>query len=290
MEVSSHYRFCAVGSWRLWIHSERWSEALWNEILRHLEDQRSVDHPETRRFRFPGEKESGDFYLKMYSGTRFWGRVKDLFRDSKAFRALKMGRALSSLGFHVPLTVVAGEERRFRFLKRAFLLTIGIGGSSLPVFLHEYGALPSDPDLLKRKREHLRQLAQEIRRLHGYGFVHGDLIPNNILVRAEGEGVAFFYIDNDRTRRYRGWCPAILRKRNLIQLNRFVLHGISLQDRMRFLRGYLGQPSWGRRERRLIRWLERKTRLRRMECDRVQAPVTFRELMRWNGPFAKNSQ
>lgn len=130
----------------------------------------------------------------------------------------------------------------------------------------------------------------EVRRLHRCGFVHGDLIPANILVQTMGDGrVRFFYIDNDRTRRYPAWLPHGLWKRNLVQLNRFVLAGISLQDRMRFLKSYLGKRSkrsWGERERRLIHWLEEKTRRRRRECDRVEARVSFRELMRWNGPFS----
>ncbi|MGH7829751.1 MAG: lipopolysaccharide kinase InaA family protein [Candidatus Binatia bacterium] len=138
---------------------------------------------------------------------------------------------------------------------------------------------------MRKKREALRQLALEIRRLHQRGFVHGDLIPSNILIRSNEKGVEFFYLDNDRTQRYPAWLPQRLWKRNLVQLNRFVLPGISLQDRMHFLRFYLGNKKWGERERRLARWLEKKTRRRRLECDRIEAPVSFRELMRWNGPY-----
>lgn len=271
------------------IHSERWSDGLCGEVLRHLEDQTSADHPQTKRFYFPQGENGVEFYLKMYRRSRVWRSLKDFFRDSKAFRALKMGEALSDVEFHVPVTVAAGEERSFRLLKRAFLLTLGVEAFSLPAYLRQYGSLPLAVGLLRKKRKYLKQLALEIRRLHQCGFVHGDLVPSNILVRPEDGGIAFYYIDNDRTRRYRLWLPNILWKRNLIQLNRFVLHGISLQDRMRFLRFYLGQKSWGKRERRLIRWLEKKTRKRRRECDRIEAIVTFRELMRWNGPFARNS-
>ena len=124
--------------------------------------------------------------------------------------------------------------------------------------------------------------------MHEDGFVHGDLVPTNILARDEGDTVTFFYMDNDRTRRYPRWMPQGLWKRNLIQLNRFVLSGISLQDRMRFLRSYLGEKAWGEKEGRLLRWIEAKTRKRRRECDQVEAEVSFRELMRWNGHFTKN--
>jgi hypothetical protein len=132
-------------------------------------------------------------------------------------------------------------------------------------------------------------LALEIHGLHRQGFVHGDLVASNIFAAfgADG-GVTFFYMDNDRTRRYPAWLPHRLWTRNLVQLNRIVLPGVSLQDRMRFLKIYLGEKPWAGKERRLVRWLEKKTRKRRQECEHVEAEVSFRELMRWNGPFAKN--
>jgi serine/threonine protein kinase len=138
------------------------------------------------------------------------------------------------------------------------------------------------------KRECLKKLALEIRRLHQSGFVHGDLIPTNIWVQAEGSRIDFFLIDHDRTRRYPAWLPQSLWKRNLVQLNRFALPGISLHDRMRFLHSYPGVARWRKREARLIAWLEEKTRLRRFECERIKAKVSFRELMRWNGPFSRS--
>jgi hypothetical protein len=253
---------------------------LWGEILSQLEKGGRTKHPQTRRLRQAG----AEFYLKIYHRYDVLSAFKDLFRDSKALRALKQGEALRRQGFSTPLPVAAGEERSFRFLGRAFLLTVAVEGSPLPVFLQECSSAPLGADGLRKKRESLRQLALEIRRLHQSGFVHGDLIPSNILVRSDQSKGTFFYLDNDRTRCYPTWLPQALWKRNLVQLNRFVLPGISLQDRMRFLRLYLGKGEWGERERQLLRWLGEKTRSRRRECDRVEAPqASFRELMRWNG-------
>jgi hypothetical protein len=75
--------------------------------------------------------------------------------------------------------------------------------------------------------------------------------------------------------------PQTLWKRNLIQLNRFPLPGISLEDRVRFFRDYRGRSEAKPADRRLLRWLERKTRARRVECDAADARVGFRSLMRW---------
>lgn len=271
------------------VHTAQWSRELWQEVLRQLADGAWRDtHPETKRFRYPRGEEGQEYYLKIYHRSHPFGTIKDLFRQSKSFRALNQGLALAGHGFHVPLAVAAGEERDCRLLKRAFLLTVRLDGCPLPLYLREHHAVPLSLPALREKRESLRKLALEIGRLHRMGFVHGDLVPSNILIRTEERGVSFFYMDNDRTRRYPVWLPQRLWMRNLVQLNRFVLPGVSLQDRMRFLKSYLGNKTWGRKERRLVRQMEKRTRKRRLECDRIAAPVSFRELMRWNGPFTSN--
>jgi hypothetical protein len=88
-------------------------------------------------------------------------------------------------------------------------------------------------------------------------------------------------MDNDRTRVYGPILANALWKRNLVQLNRLPLPGITLQDRMRFLRAYLGIALQAQSSRSLARWLERKTRLRRWQCDAAQCAGSFRSLMRW---------
>lgn len=284
MEFKSSYRCLREGAWKLWVLRDAWHEGLWGEILHQIESERPARHPQTRRFfHASGEKE---LYLKIYHPSGAGGALKDFFRDSKAVRALKQGCALSELGFRVPLAVAAGEKRNFGFLKRAFLLTAEVEGLPLPLFLKRLLG-KQDRASLQQKRQWLERLALEVRRMHRLGFVHGDLVPSNVVVRPEESDAAFFFMDNDRTRRYPAWFPQRLWRRNLVQLNRFVLPGISLQDRMRFLKTYLGRP-WGRSERRLLRWLEDKTRRRRRECDHVEAEVSFRELMRWNGPFSRD--
>jgi hypothetical protein len=55
---------------------------------------------------------------------------------------------------------------------------------------------------------------------------------------------------------------------------------------VRFLAHYLQTDEWGPKERRLLSWLERKTRQRRRECDAVDSRGSFRQLMRWDGTLA----
>lgn len=131
------------------------------------------------------------------------------------------------------------------------------------------------------------KLARLIQRLHRHGFVHGDLIASNLLVAAaNGRELSFYFMDNDRTHWFPHWLPHSLWKRNLIQLNRMPLPGITLQDRMRFLCAYFGQSQLSRYEREFARWIENKTRQRRHECDGVDPTLSFRKLMHWNADVA----
>ncbi len=277
-----NYEIRREGGWKLRVRPEAWSGALWDEIRARIAETASDKHPRTLRL-------CAGYYLKIYSPPKGAARVKDVLRNSKAMRALKQTEALSRLGFHAPPVVAAGEERAGGMLRSAFLLTREIQAQPLIQILRERFVPPLDRAAVQRKRRWLARLAGEVRRMHASGFVHGDLVPSNVFVGFDGDEEAFFYfMDHDRTRRYPRGLPHRLWRRNLVQLNRIVLPGVSLQDRMRFARVYLDKARCAKNERRLIRWLERRTRRRRKECERIEANVSFRELMRWNGPFAKN--
>src|SRR5207247_1820177 len=109
------------------------------------------------------------------------------------------------------------------------------------------------------KRALLRRLGAEVARLHRAGFVHGDLVPPN--VRVVGE--CFIFLDNDRTRRSR-LLVGLVGRRNLVQLGRFVVPGLTLSDRARVLAAYAAGRGFSRRtHRRLARWLVSTTVARR---------------------------
>jgi hypothetical protein len=277
-----YYRF-KDGKWSLWIRREKWNDQLWPFVMPLIEQQPFSKHPQTLQLNLPCGLGGDLLFLKVFHGSSGVGALKDILRDSKALRSMRQGAALGRYNFHVPITVAAGEKRAHCLLRRAFVLTIGVNGQSLPVFLRDC-ALGVNNISLSEKRHGLQQLAIEVRRLHELGFVHGDLVPTNILVgRCTGEGSRFFFMDNDRTRHYPSWVPHALWRRNLVQLNRIPLPGITLQDRLRFLGYYLGLKKWARKERQLLAWFERKTRQRRKECDLVDSSGSFRRLMRWHG-------
>jgi serine/threonine protein kinase len=283
MGLSPEYYKYRAGAWKLWVLREQWSGELWQSVLEVIKERSPSKHPQTVELNWPRDQVAATLYLKIFHGDLGVRALKDIFRQSKAVRSMHQAVALRKFNFNVPLAWAGGEKREHGLLRKAFVLTLRVNGQSLPVLLKDYNPALNNVTLLEKRRG-LKQLATEVRRLHELGFVHGDLLPTNILVsRAEGKESRFFFMDNDRTRRYPRWIPHALWRRNLVQLNRLPLPGITLQDRVRFLSHYLKVKQWGKDERRLLTWLERKTRKRRKECDAVDASGSFRQLMRWDG-------
>lgn len=283
MPAASDYRTVAAGEWRLVFLPGLWNRDLQEKICNLVDRQPRAKHPQTILLHHADSREESGFYLKVFHGGAGGANCKDIFRESKALRAWRQGMALDEAGFKVPLTIAAGEQRRFRLLRRAFILTRKVDGEPLQKFLHGLMDAAVDKSSLTAKRAGLRRMGSLVRQFHLEGFVHGDMVASNILAARADDGVPVFYLmDNDRTRRYPGWLPQSLWKRNLIQLNRLPLPGITLQDRIRFLHAYLGATRLSKGGRRLARWLERKTRRRRSECDGVDASGNFRKLMSWS--------
>jgi hypothetical protein len=283
------YRELAQNGWSLKVASNAWSDELWQTILAKIHEQVPRGHPQTIRLDLSEDGQQKSYFLKIYYSTSTWASVKDWFRDSKAFRFLKQGTALSEAGFLVPFAVAAGEKRRFGILKTAFVVTLEIDGLPLPGFLEQNVGGRSAALSLTEKRMALQALARQIRRFHSLGFVHGDLVPSNIYVcRDAAKNLRFYLMDNDRTRRYPKWLPQPLWKRNLVQLNRLPLSSISLQDRIRFFREYSSENR-AELNRRLLQWLEGKTRQRRRECDSIDSTISFRRLMSWQDKAINDS-
>jgi lipopolysaccharide kinase (Kdo/WaaP) family protein len=198
---------------------------------------------------------------------------------SRARRAFAMGRALAAAGFAAPRALLVGSRAG-----AGLLVTGDTGGDDLLVAMARLAA--GDSSRRRTKRALLHTLGAEVARLHRAGFVHGDLVPPNLRWR-DGELV---FLDNDRTRR--GRLPLLARgaRRNLVQLGRFVIPGVSVTDRARVLRAYATARGFGRRQRhRLGTWVMRKITARRCAidhiCPDVAARAGFRTLMRSGGPF-----
>jgi hypothetical protein len=287
MPTAADYHVVRQGDWCLVALKQSWNDDLQNRVLTLVCGQVPAKHPQTLLMTCPDLSFTGHYYLKIFHRARGIGAVKDLVRTSKAFRFWRQGLALSAAGFNVPPTMAVGELRRWGFLQRAFVLTGEVAGQPLPKFLHDLAQTPDRRECFTIKRDGVLRLARIIREFHRLGFVHGDLVASNLFIsKAAGGDLSVCFMDNDRTRRYPPYLRQSQWKRNLIQLNRMPLRGITLQDRVRFLRAYLARDEFAPVDRRFARWLEIKTRKRRSECNGADASENFRKLMRWKAGSA----
>jgi len=207
---------------------------------------------------------TGVLFVKTYRAPGGW----------RAVRAFRMSEALRRAGLAAPEVVTAARRRR-----SGLLVTRDVGGEDL------LAALAGRHRERGTKRALLRALGAEVARLHRAGFVHGDLVPPN--VRLVGD--RFVFLDNDRTRRS-ALLVRLAARRNLVQLGRFVVPGLTLTDRARVFAAYADRRGLrGASRRRLARWLVRKTTARRCAIDGIPAAAAaqagFRELMRSGGRF-----
>jgi hypothetical protein len=190
----------------------------------------------------------------------------------RARNAFRMGRVLAARGFGVPVALLVGWRSG-----EGVLVTRDVGGEEVRDAVIRAGRM--------ERRALLRALGAEVGRLHEAGIVPGDLVPTNVHV-CRGR---FVFLDHDRTRRSR-LLVRLGGRRNLVQLGRFVVPGVTLADRARVLAGYARARRLSRRaRRRLAWWLVGKTTARRCAIDGI-APVAarragFRALMRSGGPF-----
>ncbi len=169
-----------------------------------------------------------ELYVKTYDPPRGLPALKARIRGDRATNVVRMTAALQRHGFRTPQVVLKGRHDRSG---RTMLTSVRAQGVSLPESIQRKGGS------ITRKRALIRALGTEVARLHRCGFVHGDLTPHNIFV-VQAEPPRFILLDHDRTR---SGFPARLRYwqlRNLVQLGRFDLPGLSNTGRLRFFQAY----------------------------------------------------
>jgi tRNA A-37 threonylcarbamoyl transferase component Bud32 len=181
-------------------------------------------------------------YFKEYLRRSPVDWLKELFYPCRALRAFHASHMLTESGFLSPTVIAAGWAGRGRLGKRSFLATEEVTDAR-PIY--KYLVRPhcdENPCTLRDRRNLLRAIGRTVGRMHRAGIIHGDLRPGNVLARKVAGCWEFFFLDNERTRKW-PWLPTRLRLKNLVQIN-MLPHGISRTDRMRFFQAYmLANPS-----------------------------------------------
>ncbi len=167
------------------------------------------------------------FFWKLFCARGFWDPVKALFRGSRAARAVRGGEALAALGLEAPRVLAFAEDRRPWGVWHSILVTEAVELPSL-----ERWAAAADLVAHERRRI-VDEVGRALARIHGGGFVHGDLRPSNVLLTRQADRIVF--LDNERTRRSNSERE---RLRNLVQLGVDQVGRPLRTDRVRFVRAY----------------------------------------------------
>lgn len=178
-----------------------------------------------------------DLYFKQFLYRSPLDFIKHIFRPGRAARSLKASVMLEYCGLLSPEIVAMGQRKIGPIVIRSFLLTRSVENSASP-----YDYVRGDiPDLADR-RLFISRLGAVIGRMHSAGIVHGDLRPGNILIKKSQDRFLFYFLDNERTRRFKV-LPRKLRIKNLVQINMIRNNELCATDRMRFYKSYLRENN-----------------------------------------------
>jgi hypothetical protein len=227
-----------------------------------LETIPSSDFTRVYRFTVDVNGVEREVYLKHFLSRRRLDFIKSAFQGSRAKRAFKAELILSKEHFNVPEAVAMAEYRTWFFHTISFLMTFGVeDAKSFFQCLCELRKHLTQ-EQLGDWREMIRAFGRTIGRMHACNIFHGDLRLNNVLLRREGDNQRFFFLDNERTRKFKR-IPLRCRVKNLVQLNMTPADIVSRTDRMRFFREYCAQTGIGKEEgKSLTAMILRKTRQR----------------------------
>ncbi|MBI3853804.1 MAG: hypothetical protein HY298_26565 [Verrucomicrobia bacterium] len=216
------------------------------------------DSSEVRRAALPHGTQVHTLIIKKYWVTKtsqlwsgFW-RGTFLGR-SKVRREFENLERLRVWGLDAPAPVAYGEERRARWLRRAFLISECVA-EPLPLDLFIRDHLPSLPDAERgrMRRELIQRLADYTKRLHTHHFVHHDYFWRNIILSGK-RLTRFFLIDAHKGRVWPSWAAQASRAKDLATLDTPATHFFRRTERLRFFLRYVGHDSLTKEDKKLLR-------------------------------------
>lgn len=197
---------------------------------------------------------SGDFageriFLKRYNYKGIKDSCKNLFRKSRALKAMEAALRVEEIGLDTPEVIFACEKRVLGILMKSFIATRAVNAGNL-VELVSKGSCPENM---------MSDVARYIRRMHETGVFHVDFKGENLLYDVKGK---IYLIDLDRLKVKRFLSLDNIIK-NLSYLNASFCMSMSREKRTGFLDEYLkGNTGLIRYRDNIIRKIEAYTEIR----------------------------
>ncbi len=199
-------------------------------------------------------------YIKQYLFRSYFDFIKHLFRDSRAKRSFQASLMLRKFGFNAPQPLGIMEKKIGFLTTDSIFIAVDVPDSiSLGDVLKGFDINKSEAGLHK-KRKIIHDFGSTVGLMHYNGIIHGDTRLGNVLVQRNEDDYKFWFIDNERTKRFLK--PSLrLFVKNLDQIN--IRAEVSNTDRLRFIKAYGERQSLTAEEiRNLSRMVMKRTRRR----------------------------
>jgi len=217
-----------------------------DEILKVLPD---VLNYSRTTFVKSGNFEEGRIFLKRYNYKGIKDSCKNLFRKSRALKAMEAALKVEGIGLNSPEVIFACEKRVLGILIRSFIATRAVNARNLVEIVTGNSCLYAL----------ISDVAGYVRRMHETGVFHVDFKGENLLYDEKGN---IYLIDLDRLKVKHFLSIGNIIK-NLSYLNASFCMSVSREKRIGFLDEYLkGNPGLIRHRDDIIRKIEAYTDVR----------------------------
>jgi tRNA A-37 threonylcarbamoyl transferase component Bud32 len=185
-------------------------------------------------------------YMKEHLSRGIRDFLKNIIRPGRAKRAFDASLMLQDSGFDAPIVIAFLEGQTGRFGINEVMITREVE-SAKPILKFLKDSYVINIDALHKRRSLLAGFGKTVGKMHSEGICHGDLRANNVMTVGEKNNLRFFFLDNERTRKFNR-LPERLRVKNLVQLQLSSIETFSNTDQMRFLKIYLAENKMIRAE------------------------------------------
>ena len=200
-------------------------------------------HKSLWRYTPSAGQENEAYLIKRYQTKHLLDHLKTLATPSKALKELKAAHGVDRRGIPTPVPVAVGEKLTWKMVKESYVVLRELQNCQAlnSYFLQEYPAAKS-PDKLFDKWKVIKTLGTLAEKAHREGIFQSDFSLNNFLLTRGNQGNITILLSDFEKITLKNSLSSKQQITCLAKLNR-VGREISLADRLRFLKAYVGERA-----------------------------------------------